>query len=111
MNRDDCEKLLDATLNAWMLYEQSQREKLDEQFAREAAENLRDVVIGIMAGGGEKTWREPYIGKPVVVPATDKTTTLPYNPMQGYTHVTASCNQPDDRYQSGKNVVTCGVEQ
>ena len=63
MVREDCEKLLDACINAWLLIDQANREKLDEQFARETAENLREVIVGIMAGSAG-TWREhtaPYV--------------------------------------------------
>jgi hypothetical protein len=87
LDRKDCEKLLDACINAYLLLDQANREGLDQQFAQETAGNLREVIIAVMADEKKPVYRDNGI----TVGGLDwgKVTTVP-------THVT----QP---------VVTCDV--
>ena len=70
MNREDCEKLLDACINAWVIHRQAELESFDAQLAQEIAEDLRGIVVGIMADEKKPVYRDGGI--------TVKEVPLPY---------------------------------
>lgn len=64
MNREDCEKLLDAFENASAMSRLGTSESI--MYAKDARDNLRDVIIGIMADGKKPAYRDG--GFPRAVP-------------------------------------------
>ena len=77
MNRDDCEKLLDAFENAAIATRLGTSESMP--LAKAAREDLRDVIVGIMADGKKPVYRDGGItvggldwGKVTAVPAVGR---------------------------------------
>jgi hypothetical protein len=80
VKKENAEKLVDALVNAWMLMEQADLKKLDDQFVRETAENLRDIVIDELTGDTGIVYREApltrndrnWITTPLTIPTDDR---------------------------------------
>lgn len=75
MNREDCEKLLDAFEQIVVIAERAGKDVAVD--ANEAHDNLRDVIVGIMAGVKKPVYRDGGIAAPGTLRRDGSHTTIP----------------------------------